>query len=834
MSQKIPLTARASFAGLALAVAVSSFAQTVQRGPYLQMATPTALVVRWRTDQPTDSVVRYGTAPGNLSGSAVGASGAEHEVSLSGLAPETRYYYSIGTSGGPLAGDASYTFATPPPTGLARPTRVWVVGDSGEANAAARAVRDAYRDFTGARPTDLWLMLGDNAYADGTDLQYQAAVFDTYPEMLRQAPVWPTLGNHDGHSASSASQSGPYYDIFTLPRNAEAGGLASGTEAYYSFDRGNIHFVVLDSYDSDRSANGTMLTWLGNDLAASQQDWLIAFWHHPPYSKGSHNSDTEVELIDMRENALPLLESYGVDLVLSGHSHSYERSFLVDGHYGPSSTFSASMQLDAGSGRESDTGAYVKSAAGAMHQGAVYAVAGSSSKIQGGLLNHPVMFVSLNVLGSMVLDIDGLRLDARFLDDAGNERDHFTLRKDGGAPADTEAPGAPANLLATAATTDSVSLQWDAATDNVGIMGYRVSRGGQTVATVGTLSFTESGLQADTSYVYSVSAVDAAGNVSAVATVSATTLALTPPPFGSGGGSAVHPLVLAGLALLRRRRPVSRHTARSPTALTIWAGLALLLTLWTRPGSAHPDVEIQLARVSGAIASEPADASLYLLRGDLRRLHSDWAGAEADFSTAERLGAAGIRDELDLYRGRLHEQAGEPVRAIAELDRYVSRHPEHLEARRTRALAHAQTGALAAAIADYTRLIALDTARSPELWLERARLWLRAGQPDAALASIDEAIHVLGHLVTLVEFGVDTEIERQQYAAALRRMADLPTQLAQTPEWLWRRGQLLEQLDRSGDAARAYAQARQAISEMPARRQQTHAMQELLARLDGP
>ena len=55
-----------------------------------------------------------------------------------------------------------------------------------------------------------------------------------------------------------------------------------------------------------------MLTWLGQDLAQNTADWLIAFFHHPPYSKGSHNSDTEGQLIDMRANALPILEDYGV------------------------------------------------------------------------------------------------------------------------------------------------------------------------------------------------------------------------------------------------------------------------------------------------------------------------------------------------------------------------------------------------------------------------------------------------------------------------------------------------------------------------------------------
>ena len=81
-----------------------------------------------------------------------------------------------------------------------------------------------------------------------------------------------------------------------------------------------------------------MLTWRENDLAETTQKWIIAYWHHPPYTKGSHNSDSESRLVDMRENALPILESSGVDLVLSGHSHSYERSYQLHGHYGTSGT----------------------------------------------------------------------------------------------------------------------------------------------------------------------------------------------------------------------------------------------------------------------------------------------------------------------------------------------------------------------------------------------------------------------------------------------------------------------------------------------------------------
>jgi fibronectin type 3 domain-containing protein len=502
----------------------------VTRGPYLQMATPTSIVIRWRTDAATDSRVRYGDDPGDLSAAADDPSvTTEHEVALSGLLAGRTYYYSVGTSTTTLrGGDTAHFFVTPPAAGAARPTRVWVIGDSGTANANAAAVRDAYFGFTGARYTDLWLMLGDNAYADGTDGEYQSAVFDMYPTLLRQSALWPTLGNHDGHTADSATQSGPYYDIFTLPTFGEAGGLASGTEAYYSFDFGDIHFVCLESYETDRSPGGAMMTWLRSDLAAAAGMWTIAFWHHPPYSKGSHDSDTETELIEMRENALPILESYGVDLVLSGHSHSYERSFLLDGHYGPSTSFTTAMIKDGGNGREDGDGAYAKTASGAAHEGAVYTVAGSSGELSGGSLNHPAMYVSLSVLGSVVLDVNGERLDARFLDKTGATRDSFTIVKG-------SAPSRPADLTATAISDSRIDLAWtDASGDEDG---FKIERStDQTsfslVATVGAnaTAHSDTGLAQSATYTYRVRAFNGAGDSVPSSTASATTLASTPTP----------------------------------------------------------------------------------------------------------------------------------------------------------------------------------------------------------------------------------------------------------------------------------------------------------------
>lgn len=404
----------------------------LSRGPYLQVATHDAITIRWRTLSPADSVVRWGETLASLDETLVVAgTRREHEVRLTGLEPATTYFYEIGRTGTALAGgDAAHAFTTAPLPGTSAPFRAWIIGDSGTANADARAVRDAFAAYQAGQPLDLWLMLGDNAYPDGTDAQYQRAVFDMYPEFLRQSAVWPTFGNHDALSASATTQSGAYFDAFTLPASGETGGVPSGTEAYWSFDWANVHFVCLDSQESDRSRTGAMADWLRRDLASTTQDWIIAFFHHPPYTKGSHDSDRESRHVGMRQEILPILEEFGVDLLLGGHSHSYERSLLVDGHHGLSSTLQPGHVLDPGDGSEPGDGAYVKPLPGLVpRSGEVCVVAGSSGQVSAGPLDHPVMAIGLEALGSLVLDVDGNRLDGRFLDDAGIVLDEFTILK---------------------------------------------------------------------------------------------------------------------------------------------------------------------------------------------------------------------------------------------------------------------------------------------------------------------------------------------------------------------------------------------------------------------
>ena len=445
-----PLLASVAFLAATLHVAAAT---TVTRGPYLQLATPTSMVVRWRTDMTEPSAVRYGLDPKELTltAKAQGIS-TEHIVNLPKLQPNTRYFYVPLTGNDKpaatpapgakvaVAEDAPpsgviNSFVTPPLPGPAQPTRVWVLGDPGTKTAEQAAVRDGYYKFTGTRTTDLWLILGDNAYPDGTDADYQKAIFEMYPKTLRTSPLWPALGNHDAQSANSITESGVYFDIFTLPNRAQAGGVPSGTEAYYSFDHANTHVVCLDSQDSDRSTNGAMAQWLRADLAATTRDWIVAFFHHPTYTKGTHDSDKDSDsggrMNDMRGSILPILEAGGVDLVLSGHSHVYERSFLIDGHYGKSATWDPQFIKQAGDGRPSGLGAYTKPRARTAHAGEIAIVTGSAGHASAKPvpLNHPAMFISLNEIGSSVLDIDGLKLEFTFLNEKGEVRDSFTIQK---------------------------------------------------------------------------------------------------------------------------------------------------------------------------------------------------------------------------------------------------------------------------------------------------------------------------------------------------------------------------------------------------------------------
>ncbi|MBI3561678.1 MAG: metallophosphoesterase family protein [Gammaproteobacteria bacterium] len=407
------------------------------RAPYLQLPSPTTMGLRWQTPNSEVGVLQLGTAAGVWGRRVLENHAAEqHAIDVTGLTPATRYYYAVGSEQRMYyGGDALHFFETPPLPGSALDVRAVVLGDPGYAQdgAQARVTQSVQAWLTqhprpGRADFDLLLATGDQAYTSGSNPQFQSNFFIPYQPWLAQVPIWPTYGNHDARRFA-------YFHIFDLPAAGQSGGVASGTEHYYAFDHGQVHVVVLDSQDSNLSTGGSMYQWLEKDLQANRQPWLLAMFHHPPYSKGSHDSDQWRDswgrLVEMRAHFVPLLERYGVDLVLSGHSHMYERSVLLDCHYDVSKTLTPAMILS-----QEANGHYIKTGPiHSPHQGAVYAVVGSSAKLDDGPLNHPVMARSLHERGALLLDIQAETLQGNFVNEQGRVSDSFSITKNTAQPA---------------------------------------------------------------------------------------------------------------------------------------------------------------------------------------------------------------------------------------------------------------------------------------------------------------------------------------------------------------------------------------------------------------
>jgi hypothetical protein len=419
----------------------------ISRGPYLQMGTTNSMQVRYRTNVATTSKINYGTDPNSLNSQVSdNVTKTEHLVDLSNLAPNTKYYYNIANSNEVIQSSAQHFFYTAPNIGTEKKTKVWVTGDCGTGTSTQANVKNAFLNHVGNNYIDLWLLLGDNAYSYGHDHEYQTLFFEPYQNSrtMKQTPIFPTPGNHDYYSSSQASRSGAYFQNFTLPTNGEIGGPPSYNEGYYSYNYANIHFISLDSYGTETAnlyrlsdtLNSPQITWLKADLATNTQKWTIVYWHHPPYTMGSHNSDTESELRYIRENVLPILERNNVDLVLCGHSHSYERTRLIKGHYGLETTFSANTHnqsnFSARFDGSPDSCPYIKTSE-LPNKGIVYVVAGSAggaSSIQGNYPHDATVYSNSETGGSIYLEIEGNRLDSKWISENGTVADQFTIMKD--------------------------------------------------------------------------------------------------------------------------------------------------------------------------------------------------------------------------------------------------------------------------------------------------------------------------------------------------------------------------------------------------------------------
>jgi hypothetical protein len=419
------------------------------RGPYLQAATANSMVVRWRTDAGVRSRVRYGTASGNLAQAADDSTlVTEHIVKLTGLAANTKYYYAIGNIADTLQGDSNNYFYTLPLAGEVNLYRIGVFGDCGNNSVNQRSVRNEFEKYLGSNYLNAWILLGDNTYPDGTDAEYQVKFFNVYKDnLLKKYPLYPSPGNHDYHdvelSAAYAQKSHEvaYYHNFTMPQEGEAGGVPSHTKSFYSYDIGNIHFISLDSYGLENNYRmsdtlGPQVQWVKKDLEANKnKSWVIAYWHHPPYTMGSHNSDNTGELTKIRENFIQILERYGVDLVLCGHSHDYERTRLIKDHYGKEVTFNTEKHDVSSSSGRYDGGnnscPYIKQST--TNQGTIYVVSGSAGQLGGKQETFPhdaMQYSNATEGGAAILEVQGNRLDLKWICADGIIRDQFTVMKD--------------------------------------------------------------------------------------------------------------------------------------------------------------------------------------------------------------------------------------------------------------------------------------------------------------------------------------------------------------------------------------------------------------------
>jgi len=148
---------------------------------------------------------------------------------------------------------------------------------------------------------------------DGLNLTQWATFNQIVSGLMEIAEFYPALGNHENNSPL-------YFDNYELPNN----------ERWYSVEKDNLHFIVLDS-NSDCSIGSEQCLWLEDDLQNINENikFIIAIFHHPSFSTGPHTEDEK----GLRQSIVPLFEQYGVDIVFNGHDHDYEKSLYNNIYY---------------------------------------------------------------------------------------------------------------------------------------------------------------------------------------------------------------------------------------------------------------------------------------------------------------------------------------------------------------------------------------------------------------------------------------------------------------------------------------------------------------------
>ena len=343
------------------------------------------------------------------------------------------------------------------------------------------------------------LPLGDNQYECGSLQAFQQSYDPSWGRV--KSITHPAVGNHEylttggtGCDASNTAAKG-YFDYF---------GASAGTrgQGYYSYDVGSWHIIALNSNCGDAggcSPGSAQGQWLASDLAAHTNSCTLAYWHIPLFSSGGRAAQNSLSFWQA-------LYAAGADVVLNGHDHIYER-FAAQNPSG--------QRDDARGLRE-----FIVGTGGANHTSIATVAA-----------NSEVRDTSTYGVLKLVLHPGGY--DWQFVPEAGGSfTDAGTASCVGSG--DTVPPSTPTGLSATPGQA-SLALSWSPSTDNVGVAGYNVYRGGNRLGSTSATSYTASGLSCGTAYDLAVEAFDTAGNLSARAPLTASTSPCPPPPLFADG-----------------------------------------------------------------------------------------------------------------------------------------------------------------------------------------------------------------------------------------------------------------------------------------------------------
>jgi len=291
---------------------------TLIREPYLQMVRPTTTTITWKTNSIASNcnVVFNEINSENkvvVKGSLVAHEGnLFNEVEIGNLKPETTYNYTIDSNGHLLASGEKYHFTTAP-NNKNTPFTFYALGDIGSPPSWSFAKEPANRITELKTKPNFGLGLGDIVYPKGESKNYDNHLFKPFQEVFKNIPFYPVSGNHDWLSDPEKN----FNKEWALPNN----------ERYYSFTYSNALFIGLDSSDGGFYEKENQLKWLKKTLTDNKDgyDFVIVFLHHN--GKTCSYKPNYKHVIDFYE----VFSNYGVDVVLNGHAHTYERLKPYDG-----------------------------------------------------------------------------------------------------------------------------------------------------------------------------------------------------------------------------------------------------------------------------------------------------------------------------------------------------------------------------------------------------------------------------------------------------------------------------------------------------------------------